>query len=261
VTGSEGAGGPPLRIRFDVGEDLVAPDGWPHDMPPPELNEPLPTYWNRVVIGDTFFQSLMAPAVKIGIKSPVLEVMRPADLTLEWWQNPRPETIVPSWVHRQEQRDALNYHLLRIARRLAVELVGRFLAGDPVVEGTQFNIVGGQSVVPPDLWRNPDMVFSPSAGLLRPGGGYRPGRDLPSFINLTLRPAALETKREKSTRRKSKLKLLADALVSLHGKGVINIYLPSVSVEELHTLARKEAGISNSSSLIAAKESSVSFFV
>lgn len=247
VTGIEGAGGSlTVNVWPDGRETLSFTDDWPRLAAPAPEGESVAAYRDRVIVGDPFVQTVLTwgATIRNRLKFPSLDGMRPADRTVEWWRKTWPYKEFYS-SYGETRREALAYHLSRIVWRLVVELFDRLRAGDLVAEGRRIDVANGQAAVSADLYGNPDMVLRPSFGAFR--RERRPGQpapgSLPSFIELTLWPA----KPAKTKRRKLKPDLLADALVSLHRKGVINVHSRAVSVDELHTLAKTEAGIKGSS--------------
>lgn len=228
-----------------TGERLTFLPGWQR-LPPPE-GETLAAYLDRAIFGHPLVQDILSRGASMpgGLKLPRLDGARPAERTLAWWE----KTYLPFRMFHWENEkrcQALEHYLKLIVWRLAVELFDRLKAGDLVAEGRRIDVPEGPESVPLGLWRNnPDMVFRPSLGVFRPeqrSGQPAPGALLPSYVELALMPVKAAKKKPKTKR-----ELLADALISLHGKGEIDIHSRALSVEELHAKAMMEAKLKVSS--------------
>jgi hypothetical protein len=172
-----------LHVWPDGRESLTFSNDWPL-LSPPVPGEPLAAYWDRVIVGDPFVQTLLAQGATIrrGLKPPSLNGMRPADRTLEWWRKRWPYKEFHS-SNNQTRREALAYHLDRIVWRLMVELFDRLQVVDLVMKGHRVDLSASPlEMVEPSLLRNPLMVWRPRAP---GGGGFRPeqqGSSLPPSL-------------------------------------------------------------------------------
>lgn len=193
--GGEGAGGPPLIINdYTGGIFLASPEGWP-GLSLPTPGEPLPAFNDRAIVGHPFVQSILvrAPPGPPGLVIPSLEGWRPAWVILERWREKYPDRKLGASWHAY-----LVYCLGRAVGQLRVELCNRLRAGDFRVEG--IDSAGHPSVVQPDLFNNPDMVWRERGWALHPEQQPEqytlpPSPKLPSLIGLRLWPAEAEAKR------------------------------------------------------------------
>jgi hypothetical protein len=196
-------GGAEVFIGTYNGKSLILPAGW-HLMPP-DPGELIAAYLGREIYGHRLVQDMLALGASGDLKLPSLNGTRPADRTFEWWQKTYPVLDAHS-ARNKTWQEARGYDLKLLVWRLVVDLLDRFRAGDPVAVGRRIDTPEGLvEQVPSGLWGNPDMVWHPSLGVLRPEqrpGQPAPGPLLRSYVNLTLMPAAgaPETKPPKKPR-------------------------------------------------------------
>jgi hypothetical protein len=191
-----GSEAPLLQVQLHAGEVLESPLDWPQ-LPQPTPGEPIAAYAERVIFGDPFFQELEERCVRAGLGRWRLSLLRPATLTLEWWETrysnrrfvlPWAAAFPDQW--RMELRKARETS----AWRLVVSMFEPLRTGEVRAEGQRIDVVRDSPEVARELWSNPNMALLPS-GEFRPQSRW--GQALPSFIGLTLWPAkATETKQK-----------------------------------------------------------------
>jgi hypothetical protein len=169
VTDGEGASGDRTVLIWawhHYGEWLTFPDGW-YRLPPPVPGEPMATYRDRTIFGHPLVRDILirGDTIRGGLKLPSLDGVSPALWTFEWWEKTYPHREFH--LETEGRRDALDYYLRFVVRRLMVELFDRLRAGDLAATGHHpDDPYDPLQVVPASLWRwHRDMVLCTHGGV------------------------------------------------------------------------------------------------
>ena len=168
MTDGDGVGGGQTVLIWTYnGESLTLPADW--HLTPPEPGEPVAAYRDRAIFGHPLVRDILNRGALMpgGLKIPSVDWVRLEKRTLERWRHTHLKVF--HW-ETDKRRQALEYYLELIVRRLVVKLVDRLKAGNSVMKGLRTGLADGpmEQMVPPGLWSDPDIVLRLSAGTFGP---------------------------------------------------------------------------------------------
>jgi hypothetical protein len=158
-------------------------------LPPAPGGEPFMLYLQRTIAG---VRGLLAAGASVGLRPVRLVLLRPAELTVEWWLKEWPER---SFGLMDEQTDGVTYRYRRALWELIVVLFHELRPHRKLVmHGYRADNPDAMQMVPPVLWEHPEMQVNLQAHDVTFGPETRRGQPvavakLPTYFGLTVHGA------------------------------------------------------------------------